>query len=269
MTSDLLPNAPLSVVLAQVQHSPVAKIADYVGDLQDRLRKGAKYPEFLEKRAKTLDLRLGPNGEISQVAKDVLSWEFASADRGKIVIVNGDAVTFMVAGRAYEGSDSFLSDFGELVKLVFDVVEIDFVRRIGIRYLDHIKPLEEGVGIFEYFSKSFAPYSKDGLSLNRHSFRTEYGIENGGTAAVAFRHGKGETVITPDLSSVSLDVDYKERLNDDEATLDTDVWKAFSPPMKYDQGNVFSVSKELRRVAKDIFLDVASTEAMQRWRGKR
>ncbi len=269
MSSDLFPHAPLAVVLVQAQHGPVAKIANYVDDLQDRLRKGSGYPGFLEKKARTVDLRLGPSGEVSQVAKDVLSWEFSTADRGKAVIVNGDAVTLMVSGRAYEGSEALLGEFAELVDLVFKVVEIDLVRRVGIRYLDHIKPLEPGTALFDYFSSSFAPYSKEGLSLRRHSFRTEYGLPNGGMAAVTFRNGKGEAVVTPDLSSMSLDVNYNEQLKDDEAVLDTDVWKAFSPLKQYDKGDLLKVSGELRQAAKDIFLDVASAEAMQRWKGEK
>lgn len=269
MTPDLFPNAPLSVALAQVRHNPIVKIADYVGDLQDRLRKGGKFPEYLEKKAKAFDVRLGPSGEISQSAKNVVSWEFASADRGKLVIVNGETVTFMVAGQAYEGSEAFLEDFIELVDLVFATVEIAYVRRIGIRYLDHIKPLEVGTGLFDYFSKSFAPYAKDGLRMRRHAFRTEYDLDKGRMAAVAFRIGKGEAVINPDLSSALLAVNYNERLEDNEAVLDVDAWQAFSLPVEYDKMKLLDITDQLKKVTKDIFLDVASPEAMQRWKGER
>jgi uncharacterized protein (TIGR04255 family) len=130
----VLSKAPLVLVLAQVRFSPLMAMGDYISKIQDSLRHSG-YP--VNNTNQVQEISFGPQGPKSSFN---WRWEFLSKERTHSVIVNeGFAV---VQTSAYTDFDDFQKRVLDAVQTISDVVGGLLVTRIGLRYVDLIRPLE-------------------------------------------------------------------------------------------------------------------------------
>lgn len=130
----VLSKAPLVLVLAQVRFSPLMAMGDYISKIQDSLRRSG-YP--VNNTSQVQEISFGPQGPKSSIN---WRWEFLSKERTHSVVVNeGFAV---VQTSAYTDFDEFQKRVLDAVQTISDVVGGLLVTRIGLRYVDLIRPLE-------------------------------------------------------------------------------------------------------------------------------
>src|SRR3954452_13785835 len=82
-----LHKSPLVMVLAQVRISHVAKMGDYMGDVQERLRRSG-FPRFEEGRAHEVLLRRGLQPEVREQPR----WAFQNKERSAVIVVMQNAI---------------------------------------------------------------------------------------------------------------------------------------------------------------------------------
>ncbi len=128
-----LHKSPLVMVLAQVRISYVAKMGDYIEDVQERLRRRG-FPRFEEGRAHEILLRPGLQPEISEHPR----WEFQNKERSAGIIVMQNAVVLHTNG--YDTFDQFAKSLRLALDVVGDAAKPALVERIGLRYVDLIRP---------------------------------------------------------------------------------------------------------------------------------
>jgi len=131
-----LAKTPLIFVLAQVRMAPIANISDYLPKLQEKFRQ-ENFP-LLTKR----EFRVEDNsGKPTATKTDTkVQWEFINSTRTTSVLVDEESLTLEVTH--YESGDVFLETLLKAINILKDIANPTIVSRIGLRYIDLIKPIE-------------------------------------------------------------------------------------------------------------------------------
>ena len=143
-----LSNAPVYYALAQAQFNPVAAMGKYVDEVQDRLRKSG-YPLFEPQQHMQLQIMSGGQPVTQPQVAQTASWLITKADRTSGFILTANALTFHTTH--YETSVEFIEEFLRGLNAVHDVVMLEHVSRLGLRYLDAVLPTV-GESVDDYFA---------------------------------------------------------------------------------------------------------------------
>lgn len=135
------------MALAQVRISHVAKMGDYIDDVQERLRRSG-FPRFEEGRAHEILLRPGLQPEIREHTR----WEFQNKERSAAIIVMQNAIVLHT--NSYDTFDQFAKSLRLALEVIGDAAKPALVERLGLRYVDLIRP-DAG--------ESWTAYLKQGL----------------------------------------------------------------------------------------------------------
>ncbi|MFN3882287.1 MAG: TIGR04255 family protein [Nitrincola lacisaponensis] len=136
--SERMSNAPVYYALAQVHFNPVAAMAKYVDQIQDRLRKEG-YPLFEPQQVTQLVIP-GP-GQIPQTEPQIqhtTSWLITGNDRKAGFILSPSTMTYHTTH--YETHKEFIPELLRGLHAVHEAVDLDHVSRLGLRYLDAVLP---------------------------------------------------------------------------------------------------------------------------------
>lgn len=126
-----LTKSPLIFVLAQVRFAPILKMAEYVPEIQEALRRKG-FPGY-QVRA-TQEISFLPVLQAAQSER----WFFSSRDRVRSVILAPDFV--VLATSEYDRFESFAAELEQTLAIVKTASSPEFSSRIGLRYVDLIRP---------------------------------------------------------------------------------------------------------------------------------
>lgn len=132
-------NAPVYYALAQAHFNPVAAMAKYVEQIQDRLRREG-YPLF-EPQQLTQLVVPGPGQAQPQEPQlqQTMSWLMTRSDRAGGFILGPSTITYHTTH--YQTHNEFIPELLRGLAAVHEVVSLDHVSRLGLRYLDAVMPL--------------------------------------------------------------------------------------------------------------------------------
>lgn len=140
--SEKMQNAPVYYVIAQVRHNPVLNLGTYAPQIQDRMRK-AGYPDYRLGKTLVLNLMMQPTDGSSQLqgpaTETVERHTFLSMDGTRGFIVEQGALSFHTT--EYDVFNAFSKEFFVGLDIVHACLTLDFVERVGIRYLDAVVPV--------------------------------------------------------------------------------------------------------------------------------
>lgn len=216
--------APVFYTLAQVQFNPIAKMSDYIAPLQERLRRSG-FPDFREEKQFELTIRRLDESQPDVQPQQHLRWSFTNADRTEGYLLVSNTLVFHTT--AYETFAEFLQKTLSGLKLVHEIVELAYVERIGLRYLDAIVPID-GDTLPQYLNSTLlgllSATPSGGL---RHSFtETVTDIENATLVARALTT-EGGLALSPDLFPLQLALEKRfTEINCRHTVLDTDCFVA-------------------------------------------
>ncbi|HSH48629.1 MAG TPA: TIGR04255 family protein [Halomonas sp.] len=219
MTTPAL-QAPVFYVLAQIKFNRIEQMANYVGPLQDALRRQG-YPDFREDHQAHLQVTPGPQVEVQH--QQVERWIFADQERREGVILLKDALIFQTARY------SRFTDFRNTVLQVLDVlhreVELAYIDRIGLRYLDAVIP-SQGYPLEHLLSPGLIGLYREVAGEPKHSVtETVSGVADG-TLVVRTLISPQGVPLPPDLQPMSLQLDARigESQGQEAAVLDSDYY---------------------------------------------
>lgn len=136
-------NAPVFYVLAHIQFNAIPAMAKFADEIADRLRK-IGYPDPQDEKQTVLSFGVAPDGSPSphQVEqKEVPRWRISNTEKTSGFLLLQDALIFHTT--AYLDRDSFFAELRKGLEVVHEVIELSFVDRIGLRYLNIVKPETE------------------------------------------------------------------------------------------------------------------------------
>jgi uncharacterized protein (TIGR04255 family) len=131
-------NAPVYYALAQAHFNPVAAMAKYVEQIQDRLRREG-YPLFEQRQVTHLVVRgLGEAQQAEPEITRTVSWLITRGDRTAGFILAPSAITYHTTH--YDTHREFIPELLRGLAVVHEVATLDHVSRLGLRYLDAVLP---------------------------------------------------------------------------------------------------------------------------------
>jgi len=196
-----LSHAPVFYTLAQVVFNPVLQIPDFVPKIQDRLRR-AGFPDYRKELLRQLEVRQG-EGEPPQVStqEGPTRWNFVNSDRVSGYILQPNS--FVYHTTAYETFEVFSKNLIDGLGLVHEEINLAFIERIGIRYLDAVLP-KKGETLPQYLKSSVLGLSSGIQGKLLHSF-TETATETAdGRLVSRVLITDGDLALPPDLFPLGL-----------------------------------------------------------------
>jgi len=142
-------NAPVYYALAQVQFNPVAAMSKYIDEVQDHLRR-EDYTLFEPQQVTHLQFVTAPGkAQTEPQVAHITSWLITKGDRTAGYILSPSSITFHTTH--YETSSEFIPELIRGLKAVHDVVKLDHISRLGLRYLDAVLP-QPGETVDQYLA---------------------------------------------------------------------------------------------------------------------
>jgi uncharacterized protein (TIGR04255 family) len=158
-------NAPVCYALAQAQFNPIAAMTKYVDEVQDRLRREG-YTLYEPHHVSQFQFAATPSQTLAEPqVTQVTNWLITKGDRSSGFILTPSSISFHTTH--YETSKEFIPALLGGLKAVHEVVGLDHVARLGLRYLDAVLPQPD---------ETVDQYLADGLQGVRFGATQKYGL---------------------------------------------------------------------------------------------
>ena len=271
-----LKNAPVFYTVAQIRHNPILRISDTktIIEIQDKFRQ-LGYPDY--QAIPTIDINLfRPEAGIDsqQMQPTISPFErhtFTNLDASKGFVVDKNAVSFQTTD--YDVFESFLNDFMAGVRILHECIGYDFIRRIGIRYLDMVTHPEGAPGIFTYLQSGVHGIQQnisseddtEGGLRSIHFTRSESKFESRlGTVLARVLISGGPLAIPPDLQlgGITVKDKFKSYIGT-HAVIDTDA--SHDKRMHFDIDKLAETLDQLHKYAGTAFRSTVTQEALKAW----
>lgn len=214
-----LEQAPVFYTLAQVKFNPIAQIKEDVPKLQDMLRRKG-YPDFREEVLTAIDVRRLEKEQPDIKSQQNLRWSFSNFDRTEGYLLTSDALVFHTT--SYNSHADFLEKLIHGLDLVHEVLSLDYVERIGLRYLNAVIPKSEKT-LADYLSPTLLGFSSIIQGSLKHNFSEVMADTSNGTLVARAIIINDGLALPPDLSPMPLVMHPKfSTLSGKIATLDID-----------------------------------------------
>jgi uncharacterized protein (TIGR04255 family) len=204
-TNEVMANAPVFYALAQAQFNPIAAMAKYVSDVQDILRHQG-YTEFEPQTLTQLQFSPAPGqAPTSPEATQVTRWLITKPDRTAGFILGQSALSYHTTH--YEGRHQFLPQLLLGLEAVHRVVKLDYLTRLGLRYLNSVLP-QEGETVDQYLIGEVRGVDMGAplrYSLSESVFDTQAGpLMQKGVLIARVRRAPEQLAYPPDLAPSGL-----------------------------------------------------------------
>lgn len=129
-------NAPVFYTLAQIHFNPISVMGDYIPKIQERLRRTG-FPDFRKEVMHRIEFRqIEEQPEVQTPA--ATRWSFINSKGTEGYILYADSIVYHTTH--YDTFPYFLERLLEGLDLVHGTVVLDYIERIGLRYLDTVSP---------------------------------------------------------------------------------------------------------------------------------
>jgi uncharacterized protein (TIGR04255 family) len=244
-----LKNAPVYFTVAQVRFNPILTLESYVPKIQEYLRKH-KYPDARKNVLTTINLPTAASASESNpqvLAVPSPRFLFSNMERTSGFILDVNAVTFQTT--RYDSFEKFSENFLLGLEAVHNEVKLDFVDRVGMRYLDAVFP-RNGETLRDYIAESVLGIAEKLEGDLVYTF-SETLVRKGGINILARAIVQnGPVGFPPDLLPNDFGLDEKfSKLHGLHATLDidgsTDQRELFSKEMV--QNRIHAIHGEIEK----------------------
>jgi len=211
--------APVFYTLAQVQFNPIAQMSEYVSPLQEHLRRGG-FPDFQSENQFELMIRRLDELQPDVQSQQHMRWSFMNAQRTEGYLLLSDTLVFHTT--QYNTFSDFLQKIISGLNLVHQVVELAYVERTGLRYLNAVVPIDNDT-LEQYLNPSLLGFSANLDGRLSHSFTETVTVVDEGNLVARAVITDGELALSPDLISLQLKLQPQfTQINGRNAVLDTD-----------------------------------------------
>lgn len=253
-------NPPVFYTLAQIKFNPIAQMDEYVPELQDRLRR-IGYPDYQPEHKIEVSIRKPASPQPDVRPQQLVRWNFMNIDRTEAYTLLPDALIFHSAMYAH------FEDFSEKVlkglSLVHEVIELAYIQRIGLRYLDAIVPAD-GDALDNYLNPSLLGLSIATSGELTHSFTETVSQVNRGTLVTRTVITEGGLAMPPDLFPMVLALpDRFGKLSGRIAVLDTDYFVEHRN--NFDLNSVKEQLLVSHKIVSDTFKSSVTEHAISNW----
>jgi len=142
--STKMSNAPVYFTVAQVRFNPVLNIEVYLPTIQEKMRK-AHFPDFRQETIQQLVIPFASPSDGGQPPSPSFNPRarcfLGDIDRTTEFVLEHNALALQTT--AYDTSETFFKMMIDGLGIVHEVLGLDFIERIGLRYFDAVIPKDK------------------------------------------------------------------------------------------------------------------------------
>jgi uncharacterized protein (TIGR04255 family) len=257
-----LRSAPVFYTLVQFKFNSIAQMADYAPSVQEKLRRRG-YPDYRQESMMSINIRRpdDPQPEVQNTQQK--RWSFTNAKGTEGYLLFPDALIYHTTD--YDTFETFSKKALDGLALVHEIVELSYIDRIGLRYLDSISP-KAGEKVEEYLSPSLTGLSSIMKGSLNHAFsETAMDIDSGKLIARSVITDNG-IAIPPDLMPLSLRLPEKvSSISHKNAVLDVDYFVT----QRFDGIDLDLIQKQMtasHKIVTVAFNAAVTTHAINTWK---
>lgn len=186
-----LTNAPVYYTVAQVRFNPVLDLDGYIPAIQSKMRE-AHFPDYKKEVVQQLVLPFG-GAEQGQMAAPTVTpqsrYMFGDIAGHTMFLLETNALSFQTTN--YDTFETFSETFLKGLGVLHDFLRLDFMERIGLRYLDAVQPSKDGETLREFLVPEVLGLALRGEGQLQHSVSETVVLTAAGqlVSRVLIRHG--------------------------------------------------------------------------------
>jgi len=257
-----LTHAPVFYTLAAVQFNPVAQMPSYVAPLQERLRRSG-FPDFAKDNQVGVTVQRLKDLRLNIQKEEEMRWIFTNAEQMECYVLLSDTLVFQTT--TYDNFKEFLQKVLFGLQLVHEIVELAYVERVGLRYLNAIAPMGNDT-IEQYLNPSLQGFLPlEDASLQHSLTETVSSVKQGTllTRAITAENG---LIIPPDLLPLRLKLQPRfEEICGRITSLDTDYSVTNTKRSSFDVETVERQLLVAKEVISNTFKASVTDHAIERW----
>jgi uncharacterized protein (TIGR04255 family) len=264
--SERMSKAPVYYALAQAQFNPVAAMSKYIEQVQDSLRRDG-FTLYEPQQITHLQLTAGPDqAQGEPVVSQKTSWFISRSDRMSGFILNASSISFHTTH--YETHQQFIPQLIYGLRSIHEIVSLEHVSRLGLRYLDAVLP-EEGETVDQYLESGLHGIhfeAEPRYSLSESAFNTKLdAVVPNGTLVARIHRLNSVLGYPPDMIPTSLVQMERFTLQDAQphAIIDTDHF--VEGIISLDFNAIENQLTELHKFIKSIFYSTVTGFAREKW----
>lgn len=254
-----LKNQPLKFVLAEFRFSQVLKIADYIPELQDALRK--EYPIFENKKEQMVSVHNG-NLEVLHANR----WAFISANHHNSIDISSDRIMFSTS--AYPRFEGFAERCRNAIDILIQKVSPQLLTRVGLRYGDLVQVTKGEGETFEKIVDEHFIFPQALSSLGKpNTQRCEVVLQtSSGVLLVRTLYGTHDLTCLPDVQGLSISIDNEPKLSE-RMILDFDhFWEAKEESVRFETDIILTKLGSLHETSREAFWKITTDYARnEKW----
>ncbi|KJV24954.1 hypothetical protein VI06_20555 [Aquitalea magnusonii] len=145
-----LSKAPVYFTVVQAQFNPILNLDSYLSAIQPKMR-DAHFPDFQSEVFQRLILPFGgmEGGQVSPPALAPQS-RYTFGDIAGRTSFTLESNSLALQTTDYDTFETFLATFLKGLGILHEALRLDFIERIGLRYLDAVLPLNNGESLSDY-----------------------------------------------------------------------------------------------------------------------
>lgn len=187
-----LTNAPVYYTVAQVQFNPVLDLDGYIPAIQSKMRE-THFPDYRKEVVQHLVMPFSGTGQGQVVAPTLTPqtrYLFGDIDGRSLFLLETNALSFQTT--SYDTFEPFSAIFLKGLDILNNALGLNYVERIGMRYLDAVQPSKDGETLREFLAPEVLGLSlREGGQL-QHSVSETIFLTDAGqlVSRVLIRHGR-------------------------------------------------------------------------------
>lgn len=254
-----LKNPPVYLVLTQVEFNPILALGNHLEAIQESFRTSG-YPDFARHQFISLQLP-GPESDSPQAIRQDF-YQFGNREQTHAFLLNSHGL--VLQSSRYGHFEQFLTILLEGLARVHQIVSLDFIGKVGLRYLDRVMP-EEGETLDDYLNASARGLVPVPGAHLQHSYtETLNQIEQIQLTSRVIIQPEGSLMLPADIQLLNLKLEERfTHHHGPSATLDNDAF--FSEREPYDISTVKARLNALHDVINSAFHSIVTDNALQRW----
>lgn len=255
-----LKNPPVYLVLTQVQFNQLMVLEDHLKAIQESFR-NAGYPDF-ERHQFTFVQLPGEEGGVPQPIQQDF-YQFGNQERSCTFLLNSYGL--VLQSSSYDHFDAFRTSFLEGVERVHQVVKLNFIEKVGLRYLDRVMPAsDETLDIYLQLAARGLP-SISGAARQHAYMEALHQLGQIQLTSRVIIQADGKLTLPADIHTFNMRLEERfTAYHGPSATLDNDAF--FSERESYDADKLEKRMHDLHDVIDGAFYSIVTDEAIRRWR---
>lgn len=263
-------NAPVYFVIGQVRFNPSpVPIREHITEIQEGFRK-LGFSDYRQQKLQQINLVLHEDKPTHNPGEVIDLYEFANPERTALFNLDRSQISFQTV--AYKSFEDFLAVFMRAFDLLTQNVELDFIERVGLRFLDAVMPRKEE-DLMTYLHPQLLGLSALANELEPDFSLSEALMHRGNDTILArVTILKGKVDFPQDLANVPMEIGERFRGHGGLfAILDNDAFhdqRQIIRPQDSATQTIAATFRRLRSLIGMVFDKSVTPEAMRVWKGE-